>query len=71
MKKIYIKPCIEVIVVCTDVGIMNPESYRIYDNNGNLVGGGLIVENEMPFDADEEDLRELSNRSNNNLWEID
>ena len=50
---------------------MNPESYRIYDNNGNLVGGGLIVENEMPFDADEEDLRELSNRSNNNLWEID
>ncbi|WP_288318569.1 hypothetical protein [Xylanibacter caecicola] len=71
MKKKYVKPCIEVIVVCTDVSIMNPESYRIYDNNGNLVGGGFIVENEMPFDADEEDLRELSNRSNNNLWEID
>lgn len=43
MKKEYVKPFIEVITVCTEASMMNPDSYRIYDKDGNLVGGGTIV----------------------------
>ena len=71
MKKEYVKPFIEVITVCTEASMMNPDSYRIYDKAGNLVGGGTIVEDEMPPDAEDEDLAGLAKRANYDPWDFD
>lgn len=69
MKKIYIKPCIDVIAVCVECqGNMLPDSYRIYDKEGNLEGSGSIIEDLMPGDAEEEDKVKLV-EFDYNLWD--
>lgn len=72
MKKKYIKPYIETIVVCAECSVAHAASYQIYDNTGTLIDRGT-VEDGMPGDADEEDrndLNGLANKANYNPWDF-
>ncbi|WP_288318512.1 hypothetical protein [Xylanibacter caecicola] len=72
MKKRYIKPCVDIIVVHVECegDILHASSYEIRDKDGNIVGSGSITDF-MPGDADEGDNEDLKGSSGNakyNIW---
>jgi len=79
MKKIYIRPEISVVETCADNLLHEVSAAKIFDNTGKLIDEIVVVEGDMPGDADEEDKRDIGNGGNDggsskvyrgyNIWE--